>query len=76
MIPGLRHESAWELMATLGLPPRSERTEVEGFIDHEGHFLDRHEAYLYARSCGQLSATVLEAKAEKHESVLYSEDLY
>lgn len=74
VIPGLRHGDCWELMAVLGVP--SDRQEVEGFIDHKGTFLDRYEAYNHALLCGQLSDTTQVSKAEKRESVLYSEDLY
>lgn len=73
VIPGLRHVDCWELMTTLELPPKHERQEVEGFLDHTGAFLNRRGAYEQARACGQLSATTLESKTD---SVLYSEDLY
>lgn len=76
VIPGYRHGNVWELMSTLGLPPKSEREDVEGFIDHQGTFLDRREAFEHARMCGQLSDTTLTYKQEKGEGELYSEDLY
>ena len=74
VVPGYRHGNCWELMATLGVP--ADRQEVEGFLDHQGHFLDRYDAFDHALQCGQLSDTTRTAKAEKGERQLYSEDLY
>lgn len=71
VIPGYRHSSVWELMATLGIP--TDRQEVEGFLNHKGEFLDRCEAYDHAVVCGQLSDTTLQNKRER---TLYSEDIY
>lgn len=46
----------------------------QGFLDHEGKFYSREDAYIIAKKCGQLSATTL---ANKHASTeLFSEDLY
>ena len=46
----------------------------QGFLDHEGKFYSREDAYVIAKKCGQLSATTL---ANKHGSTeLFSEDLY
>jgi len=66
VIPGWRHSSCWELMATLGVP--NDRQEVE--------FLDRLEAFEHALVCGQLSDTTLVSKQERRERALYSEDIY
>lgn len=74
VIPGWRHSSCWELMATLQVP--NDREEVEGFIDHTGAFLDRYDAFDHALMCGQLSDTTRTAKQEKRERQLFSEDLY
>ena len=74
VIPGHRHGSVWELMATLQVP--TNRKETEGFIDHTGAFLDRHDAFDHALMCGQLSDTTRMAKAERRERALFSEDLY
>lgn len=76
VIPGFRHADVWELMTELGLPPRSQRQEVEGFIDNHNAFLDREEAYLHARACGQIPAAILAEKDARGENKLYSEDLY
>lgn len=74
IIPGFRHSSCWELMAALGVP--TERKETEGFIDHNGQFLDRYDAYERALMCGQISETTLVSKRERRERALYSEDIY
>ena len=74
VIPGWRHSSCWELMAALGVP--ADRQEVEGFIDHNGAFLDRLEAFEHALQCGQLSDTTRTEKAGRQERALFSEDLY
>lgn len=52
-----------------------DKIDVEqGFLDHDGKFYSREEAYTIAKNCGQLSATTL---ANKHGSQeLFSEDLY
>ena len=50
------------------------RDVEQGFLDHEGKFYSREDAYIIAKKCGQLSATTL---ANKHASTeLFSEDLY
>ena len=76
VIPGFRHGIIWELMDELQLPPKSKRKEIEGFIDNNGEFLDRFDAFYHAKMCGQLSATVLTYKTEHFENELFSEDLY
>lgn len=74
VIPGHRHVEVWGLMADLRIP--REREEVEGFIDHEGNFLDRYDAFEHAVMCGQVSRTTLDHKEERFEVQLYSEDIY
>lgn len=74
VVPGCRHGDCWNLMATLGVP--ADRQETEGFLDSQGNFLDRFDAFDHALMCGQLSDTTHTAKAEKGERRLYSEDLY
>ena len=57
------------------LGPVINKNDIEqGFLDHEGKFYSREDAYVIAKKCGQLSATTL---ANKHASTeLFSEDLY
>jgi hypothetical protein len=48
----------------------------EGFIDHNGDFLNRQEAYLHALECGQINAhSEWYRKDNKVPNELYSEDL-
>ena len=74
VVPGLRHGDCHDLMYSLSVPMK--REEIDGFIDHEGSFLDRYEAYEHAILCGQLSDTTRTAKRERGERQLFSEDLY
>ena len=48
----------------------------QGFINHEGVFLDRKEAFKHAQECGQLSATHRYYQEDNNIDELYSEDLY
>lgn len=48
----------------------------QGFLNSQGSFLNRKEAYGEALRCGQLSATTISTKEDHLEHELYSEDLY
>lgn len=62
-----------EVVRELGRVVNKEDVE-QGFLDHNGKFYSRADAYTIAKCCGQLSATTL---ANKHGSQeLFSEDLY
>lgn len=50
--------------------------KTEGFVDENGVFFDRYEAYRKAMSIGQLSPSIELYKAANNEEELYSEDLY
>lgn len=77
IIPGLRHGDCFELMQQINIPLRKDRwDEEQGFINHEGKFLNREEALKHALEIGQLSATTKQRKLIHHENELYSEDLY
>ena len=51
-------------------------TKIQGFITHTGEFLDRKEALVHARECGQLSETHRYYQEDHNIDELYSEDLY
>lgn len=51
-------------------------TLTEGFMTHEGIFVDRAGAYAHARICGQVAPTTIIRKTENEEHKLYSEDLW
>ena len=72
-----RHGDGCALLKQLGYAPKTKYKVIEqGFIDHEGNFHNRHDAYQHALSCGQLSATTIEVKRDSTENELFSEDLY
>ena len=49
----------------------------EGFIDHNGDFLNRQEAFLHAIECGQINKhNQWYREDNKVPNELYSEDLY
>lgn len=77
IVHGLRHGDCFTTMTKMSdLPPRSERIEIQGFVDNRGIFYDRLEAYHAARAMNQLSATIIKYKEDHNENELYSEDLY
>ena len=49
---------------------------IEGFLDSDGYFYTRKEAYREAFKIGQLTPTVENFKSLNNEDELYSEDLY
>lgn len=80
IIPCHRHGDGFKILKDLGFKPRVEYKEIEqGFITHQGEFLDRKQAFNHAFINGQLSQTALwyikdHSNDEPYE--LYSEDLY
>ena len=51
--------------------------DIQGFITHEGEFLNREEAYSHAYNCGQLNIhNQWYRKDNDLSNELYSEDLY
>lgn len=76
IVHGLRHGDCFTTMTKMNLPPKKERTEIQGFVDNNGVFYDRLEAFHIASACCQLSTTVKQYKTEHNENELYSEDLY
>lgn len=77
IIPCRRHEDGLQILQDLGYEPKTKyKILQQGFIDHDENFLDRIEAYNYAKVCGQLSAVTRWYKRGYNEAELYSEDLY
>ena len=72
---GIRHGFIYSAMHDAGIAPPHEKA-IEGFLDEKGNFYDRYEAYDIAMNNGQLSASTRQLKRERHETELYSEDLY
>lgn len=75
-----RHGDGFRILADLGYAPKTKYKVIDqGFIDHQGSFLSRTEAYVHAKECGQLSETTKWYKHDHEEETiheLYSEDLY
>jgi hypothetical protein len=46
--------------------------EIQGFLTSENKFLNRQDAYVVAKKCGQ----IIGSEDDKHTSCLISEDLY
>lgn len=72
---GIRHGSIYSSMRDAGITPPHEFA-IEGFLDSNGKFYDRNEAFNIAMNNGQLSASTRQLKRERYENELYSEDLY
>lgn len=78
ILPCRRHGDGYSILKDLGYGPKIDyKVLKEGFIDHNGEFLNREEALKYALNCGQLSETTLWYKQDHKDMIeLYSEDLY
>lgn len=76
ILPCIRHGFGYSILHDLVGAKYHQRDIVEGFIDTNGKFYDRVDAYEYVMFHGQLSASTRELKREKGETELYSEDLY
>lgn len=76
VVPCLRHSGGYSILKDLCPDKRLHQNAVEGFIDNNGNFLTREEAYEEAAKCGQLPAELRRVKRERGENMLFSEDLY
>ena len=76
IFPCVRHGFGYSTLHDLVGTKYHQRDIVEGFIDTNGKFYDRVDAYEYVMFHGQLSASTRALKREKGETELYSEDLY
>ena len=77
IIPCRRHADGFEILRDMGYAPKTKYKVVEqGFIDHNGSFLNRYEALEHAKMCGQLSQSTRWYKESGNDFELYSEDLY
>ncbi len=76
---GCRHGDIFQQLRALGFDPRDGYEEIEqGFIMHDGKFLDRRTAFKYARECGQLSERLYDDKLRMYGNnpELISKDLW
>lgn len=77
ILPCRRHGDGFGILKDLGYAPKTKYKVVEqGFIDHRGSFLNRQDAWVHARECGQLSQSTEWYKSDNRDCELYSEDLY
>lgn len=75
VLGGIRHGFIYSFLHDLR-PEIGVSSVEEGFLDNNGNFLNRFEAFKEALKCGQLSATTRICKQEAKETELYSEDLW
>lgn len=68
-----RHHNVLRMMTNLYIT-RNYGTEVQGFVDDKGNFLNREDAYTLAKSNGQLKRISGPEFYQGNE--LYSEDLW
>ena len=71
-IPCHRHGDAFYIISQFVRASEIDKTKTEqGFMTHDGRFLDRYEAMKHAIACGQLPPD-----ADMQCKELYSEDLW
>lgn len=78
VICGHRHTNCYEIIQHLDAKWRKtpKRKIIEGFINHDGEFLGRTEAFLHAKEIGQYNTTQRYYWEDHNQDELYSEDLY
>ena len=76
VMSGLRHGDIMELMYNFGSNLFKYKEIEQGFIIHDGTFLNRGQALTHALKCGQLSSSTMELKHQGFENELYTEDIY
>ena len=76
IIPCWRHSEGYRILYDLVGNKYTQSIITEGFIDNKNNFLNRYDAFNHAIETGQLSAVTRQYKREKHEIMLFSEDLY
>ena len=73
VLPCWRHGVGYEMIRELHIEGKVLK---EGFMNHEGKFLDRYDALVHVMECGQLTQANRWYKEDNREAELYSEDLY
>ena len=77
IVPCWRHGNGYEILKDLSYQARKKyKVVAEGFITHEGRFLNRVEAFEHVKACGQSTATQRWYWQDHNQTELYSEDLY
>ena len=75
IIPCCRHYHGFEILHDLNID-KNYYAMIQGFITQDNVFMNRNDAYLHAKSCGQIPAQLRHDKALRNQTELYSEDLY
>lgn len=74
---GVRHGDCYTQLEALRFRPKGGYKEIEqGFVDNNGIFFGRKQAYEEALKIGQIAPSTKVLKIEKSEDELYSEDLW
>ena len=77
ILPCYRHGVGFRILEDLGYAPKTKYKVIEqGFIDHQGNFLNRVDAFNHVKECGQCNATQRWYWEDHNQNELYSEDLY
>lgn len=74
IVCGRRHGDCYKIIRQLD--NKHTQWSEEGFITHDGVFLNRKDAFKHASHCGQLSQSTLWYKEDNKIEELESEDLY
>ena len=75
IVCGLRHGDCLKIIKQLNSNWKNS-SKTQGFITNTGKFLDRKEAFKYAKEIGQCNATQRYYWEDHDQEELYSEDLY
>lgn len=73
IVCGHRHGNCFKIISYLDV---NATKYTQGFINHNGEFLDRKEAFQHAKEIGQSNATQRWYWEDHEQEELYSEDLY
>jgi hypothetical protein len=77
ILPCRRHGDGFKILKDLCYVPKTKYKVVsQGFINHNGEFLDRKEAFKYVKEIGQCNTTQRWYWEDHAQDELYSEDLY
>lgn len=76
IIPGVRHYDTLMHNLSESIPEVNDnpQKEIQGFVDNQGKFMDRQEAWKVACSAGQVINRV--GGDDRKGGTLYSENLY
>ena len=77
ILPCVRHGDGFKIIADLGYAPKTNYKVIEqGFVTHDGKFLNREDAWNYAKEIGQIPAQLRNRQSMINRVELLSEDIY